>query len=340
MDAESHDPIDYRGFSRRETGGGHVDKSAVTKGEREATTLPASSRAEGLPARAGDVLAKLLDAPLAPGLYIVSTPIGNLADISLRALSVLARADLVFCEDTRHTRKLTSHFAIKAELEAYHEHNAARERPRILARLKAGFSVALVADAGTPLISDPGYKLVRAALGQGSPVTAVPGPTAAVAALTVAGLPTDHFCFEGFLPPKQGARRKRLEALAAVPATLVFYEAPARLEAALADMAEVLGAREGAVLKELTKRHETIVRGPLATLADALRDATLAKGEFVILAGPPEPQEVTDAAIDAALAEVMGDRSLRDAARDVAEALGVPRNRVYALALARRDAAG
>ncbi|MGI9385234.1 MAG: 16S rRNA (cytidine(1402)-2'-O)-methyltransferase [Methyloligellaceae bacterium] len=312
----------------------------MTKPPASSSSSPAPDRADRLPSRVGEALAKLLAEPLAPGLYIVSTPIGNLADISLRALSLLARADLVFCEDTRHTRKLLSHFGIRAELEAYHEHNAGRERPRILARLQAGFSVALVADAGTPLISDPGYKLVRAALDQGLAGTSVPGPTAAIAALTLAGLPTDQFCFEGFLPPKQGARRKRLEALAAVPATLVFYEAPSRLEAALRDMAEILGAREGAVVKELTKLHERVARGPLETLADRVGDELVAKGEFVVLAGPPEAAQVTDQAIDAALAGAMDGQSLRDAARDVAEALGVSRNRVYALALARRDAAG
>lgn len=312
----------------------------MTKSPTSSSPAPAPGRADRLPQRVGEALGKLLSEPLRPALYIVSTPIGNLADMSLRALSVLAGADLVFCEDTRHTQKLLSHFGIRAELQAYHDHNAARERPRILARLKAGFSVALVADAGTPLISDPGYKLVREALDQGLAVTSVPGPTAAIAALTSAGLPTDQFCFEGFLPPKQGARRKRLQALADTPATLVFYEAPSRVEAALRDMADILGAREGAVVKELTKLHETLVRGPLATLAERVRDQTVAKGEFVVLAGPRAAAEVTDQAIDAALADAMDGQSLRDAARDVAGALGVPRGRVYALALARRAATG
>ena len=194
--------------------------------------------------RAEAALADELERPLPAGLYLVATPIGNLADISLRALAVLARADLIAAEDTRHSRKLLSHFGIRGELAPYHEHNAARERPRLLARIRAGFSVALISDAGTPLISDPGYKLVREALEEGFQVTSVPGASAALAALTSAGLPTDTFLFAGFLPPKGGQRRKRLEELKPVPATLIFYETASRLAAALADMAEVsAGAR-------------------------------------------------------------------------------------------------
>ena len=193
--------------------------------------------------RAEAALADELERPLAPGLYLVATPIGNLADISLRALAVLARADLIAAEDTRHSRKLLSHFGIKGELTPYHEHNAAKERPRLLARIKAGFSVALISDAGTPLISDPGYKLVREALEEELTVVSVPGASAALAALTSAGLPTDTFLFAGFLPPKGGARRKRLEELKPVPATLIFYETALRLSATLADMSEMFGAR-------------------------------------------------------------------------------------------------
>lgn len=315
---------------------GTVRKRSRSRVNRQAQDTAPSLEAVAarLPARVGEVLAGLLSDPLAPGLYVVSTPIGNLADTSLRALAVLARAGLVFCEDTRHTRKLLAHFGIRADLHAYHDHNAARERPRILARLRAGFSVALVADAGTPLISDPGYKLVRDALDQGLKVTSVPGPTAAVAALTTAGLPTAHFHFEGFLPTKPGARRRRLEALTCVPATLVFYEAPSRLQTALQDMAAALGARDGAVVKELTKRHETVVRGPLDTLAERLAGETAAKGEFVVLAGPPPAVEVSDRAIGDALAAAQAGQSLRDAVREVAGQLGVARSRVYRIGLA------
>ncbi len=239
--------------------------------------------------RATAALADEMERPLQPGLYLVATPIGNLADISLRALVVLARADLIAAEDTRHSRKLLSHFGIRAELTPYHEHNAAKERPRLLARIRAGFSVALISDAGTPLISDPGYKLVREALEAGLQVTSVPGPSAALAALTSAGLPTDTFLFAGFLPPKGGQRRKRLEGLKPVPATLIFYETASRLAATLADMAQIFGAREAAIAKELTKLHESVARGTPAALAAAF-DSTELKGEFVVLVGPPNPR--------------------------------------------------
>ena len=251
-------------------------------------------------------LAGEMERQLPAGLYLVATPIGNLADISLRALAVLTRADLIAAEDTRHSRKLLSHFGIKAELTPYHEHNAAKERPRLLARIRAGFSVALISDAGTPLISDPGYKLVREALEAGLQVTSVPGPSAALAALTSAGLPTDTFLFAGFLPPKGGQRRKRLEELKPVPATLIFYETASRLHAALADMAEVYGAREAAIAKELTKLHESVARGSPAALAAAF-DSTELKGEFVVLVGPPNPDEglVGDDAIVASLKQAL-----------------------------------
>ena len=300
-------------------------------------TSPGPDDGSPLRSRAGDVLDAHLAQPLAPGLYVVATPIGNLADISLRALSVLARADLIFCEDTRHTRKLLSHFAIRGELHAYHEHNAARERPRVLARIRAGFSVALVSDAGTPLVSDPGYKLVRAARAAGLDVTAVPGPSAPMAALASAGLASDHFFFEGFLPAKPGARRKRLEALRDVPATLIFFEAPNRLAATLAALAETLGPREAAIAKELTKLHERLEHGTLDALADQFAAETGIKGEFVILVAAPEPQEVSDDAIRARLADALDGASVRDAARAVADALGVHKSRVYKLALALKE---
>jgi 16S rRNA (cytidine1402-2'-O)-methyltransferase len=285
--------------------------------------------------RAGTALAEEMERPLQPGLYLVATPIGNLADISLRGLAVLARADLIAAEDTRHSRKLLSHFGIRGELTPYHEHNAAKERPRLLARIRAGFAVALISDAGTPLVSDPGYKLVREALEAGLQVTSVPGPSAALAALTSAGLPTDTFLFAGFLPPKGGQRRKRLEGLKPVPATLIFYETASRLAATLADMAEVFGAREAAIAKELTKLHESVARGTPAELAAALASTEL-KGEFVVLVGPPNPDEaeVGDEAIVASLKQALQQESFRDAVRSVADKFKLKRSRVYELGLA------
>jgi 16S rRNA (cytidine1402-2'-O)-methyltransferase len=286
--------------------------------------------------RAGAALADELERPLRSGLYLVATPIGNLADISLRALAVLARADLIAAEDTRHSRKLLSHFGLRGELTPYHEHNAARERPRLLARIRAGFSVALISDAGTPLISDPGYKLVREALEAGLTVTSVPGASAALAALTSAGLPTDTFLFAGFLPPKGGQRRKRLEELKPVPATLIFYETASRLAATLADMAGIYGGRKAAVAKELTKLHESLIRGTPAELAAAIDSSTELKGEFVVLVGPPRPDEglVDDDAIVASLRLALEHESFRDAVRSVAEKFDLKRSRVYELGLA------
>ncbi|HJZ42272.1 MAG TPA: 16S rRNA (cytidine(1402)-2'-O)-methyltransferase [Hyphomicrobiaceae bacterium] len=275
----------------------------------------------------------LLGEPLAPGLYLVATPIGNLADITLRALAILQRADVVYCEDTRHSRTLLAHFAISRATRAYHEHNAERERPRVLAELAAGKAVAVISDAGTPLISDPGYKLVREAIAAGHRVISLPGASATLAALGSAGLPTDAFLFAGFLPPRQGARRTRLAELKAVPATLVFFEAPSRLADSLADIAAVLGGREAAVARELTKLHEEVRRGTPAELAQWAAEAA-PKGEMVILVGPPPAEEVSDEAIIARLEALLAEMSLRDAAKAAAEELGVPKSRVYDLGLA------
>lgn len=294
----------------------------------------------GVVTRAVAALEQVLAQPLRPGLHLVSTPIGNLADISLRALAVLENADLVFCEDTRHTRKLTTHFGLSRELHPYHEHNAARERPRILARIRAGQSVALVADAGTPLVSDPGYKLAREALDGGLAVFSVPGPSAVVAALTTSGLPSDRFWFEGFLPPKREARRKRLAVLSETPGTLIFFEAPSRLVPMLEDAGELLPGRDGAVVKELTKRHEALIQGALSELSAQASGGFARKGEFVVVAGPPPLRAVSDEEIIAALGALPHDRSLRDSAREVAEALGVSKSRVYKLGLALRESEG
>ena len=286
--------------------------------------------------RVREVLGDALARPLPPGLYLVATPIGNLADVSLRALAVLARANIIAAEDTRHSRKLLSHFGVTGELTPYHEHNAARERPRLLARIGAGFSVALISDAGTPLISDPGYKLVRDALDAGLLVSSIPGPSAALAALTSSGLPTDTFLFAGFLPPKSGPRRARLEELKTVPATLVFFEASSRVAKSLADLASVLAQRDAVVAKELTKLHEGLTRGSLSELAAQFADADELKGEFVIVVAPPSAEDVsaTDDVIVASLTAALQKESFRDAVRSVAEMLNVKRSRVYELGLA------
>jgi 16S rRNA (cytidine1402-2'-O)-methyltransferase len=286
-------------------------------------------------AGAADELKRHLEAELAPGLYVVATPIGNLGDITLRALAVLARADVIYCEDTRHSRTLLSHFGLSAPARPYHEHNAAKERPRVLAGLADGRRIALISDAGTPLISDPGWKLVREAVDAGHRVEALPGASAALVALTVGGLPTDAFLFAGFLPPKSVGRRARIAELAAVPATLVFFEAPSRVPEAVADLAAVLGARPAALARELTKLHEEVRRAPLDQLAATLEGTTV-KGEAVILVGPPQQGEVADETIVARLEAALANMSLRDAAKAVADALGVPKSRVYDLGLRAR----
>jgi len=284
--------------------------------------------------RASETLAELLDRPLAPGLYLVSTPIGNLSDISLRALAVLARAALIAAEDTRHSMKLLSHFGIDTQLTPYHEHNAERERPKLLSRISSGYAVALISDAGTPLVSDPGYKLVREALDEGLMVTSIPGPSAVLAALTSAGLPTDTFVFAGFLPPKSAARQTRLAVLKEIPATLILFETAPRLARSLADMAAVLGPRDAVIARELTKLHETVRRGTLVTLAAEFAAETV-KGEVVVVIAPPTEAEteISDARIIADLKTALETESFRDAVRRVTEALGVKRARVYDLGL-------
>ena len=280
-------------------------------------------------------------ATAAPGLYLVATPIGNARDITLRALDLLAGADVVACEDSRTTGKLLSMHGISAKLTTYHDHNAARVRPGLLARLKAGDMVVLVSDAGTPLISDPGYRLVVEARAAGIPVTTAPGPSAPIAALTVSGLPTDRFFFAGFLPPKSAARRRALEGLAAIDGTLLLLESTRRLAAALADMAHVLGPREAAVVRELTKLHEEVRRGHLDALAAHYDSAGAPKGEIVIVIAPPEADadRLGDATVDSLLREALATDSVRDAAARVALATGLPRRRLYnrALTLTKND---
>jgi 16S rRNA (cytidine1402-2'-O)-methyltransferase len=273
--------------------------------------------------------------PLAPGLYVVATPIGNLGDVSVRALATLAAADLVACEDTRITRVLTGRYGIATRLIAYHDHNAARQRPKLLAALAEGQVVALVSDAGTPLVSDPGYRLVNEALAAGHAVVPVPGASAVLAALVASGLPSDAFLFGGFLPPKAAARRKRLGQFAATPATLVFFESPQRLAACLADMAEVLGAaRASAVARELTKAYESVRRDTLGALSDAFVDASPPKGEVVVVVGPPEPGEPEAADVDALLSELLAAHPVREAASEAAAQTGLSRRTLYQRALA------
>ncbi|HEX5775773.1 MAG TPA: 16S rRNA (cytidine(1402)-2'-O)-methyltransferase [Caulobacteraceae bacterium] len=274
----------------------------------------------------------LSEAPLSPGLYVVATPIGNLRDITLRALDVLNQADVVLAEDTRVTAKLLNAYRLSKKMERYDEHAAERARPKMLEALASGARVALVSDAGTPLVSDPGYRLVREALAQGSAVHPIPGPSAALAALTVAGLPTDRFLFAGFPPPKSAARKTFLAELAPVRATLIFFEGGSRLAASLADMAEVFGPREAAVARELTKLHETCIRGALPDLAaDPRLDAP--KGEIVVLVGPGEEATATAEDADAALAEALTRLPPGEAAAEVSKALGLSRRDLYRRAL-------
>jgi 16S rRNA (cytidine1402-2'-O)-methyltransferase len=302
--------------------------------ERQDAVTPrgAGPPADRLADRLTAELKGLMSKPLAPALYLVATPIGNMADITLRALSVLACADQLYCEDTRHSRKLFARYGIQRSSAAYHEHNADQVRPRILAALAARRSVALATDAGTPLVSDPGFKLVRAALDGGHPVIAIPGPSAVLAALTVSGLPTDTFQFVGFLPPRSAARRTRLEQLKDVAATLVFFESPSRLGAMLDDLAAVLGDRVAAVARELTKLHEEVRRDRLSGLA-AWAGSTEVRGELAVLVAPPDSKEISDEAIRSRLEAALETMTLRDAVKAVAEALGASRTRVYDLAV-------
>lgn len=270
--------------------------------------------------------------PVAPGLYIVATPIGNLRDMTLRALDVLAAADLVLAEDTRVSAKLLTAYGLKKPIERYDDHTGETMRPRVIERLRAGACVALVSDAGTPMVSDPGYKLVRAAIEAGAPVHPIPGASAPLAALTLAGLPTDRFLFAGFTPSKSAARRTMFEDLRAVRATLVFFETGPRLRASLEDMAAVFGAREAAVAREITKLYETCVRGDLITLAaDPKLDAP--KGEIVVVVGPGAETEASEADADAALSEALTRVGPADAASEVARALGLSRKALYRRAL-------
>jgi 16S rRNA (cytidine1402-2'-O)-methyltransferase len=272
---------------------------------------------------------------LPPGLYIVATPIGNLGDLSPRAADILSRADLIAVEDSRVTAKLLHHIGMKRPMLPYHDHNDDRLRPGLVARL-GGEAIALVSDAGTPLISDPGFKLVRDARAAGHAVTTLPGPCAAIAALTLAGLPTNRFFFAGFLPSRAKARDDSIDELASIRATLIFYESGGRLAATLTALAARLGERDAAVTREISKSYEECVTGTLATLAARYADAP-PKGEIVIVVGPPGEAAAPDAdSVDAALIEAMARLSPARAAGEVAKATGLERRALYARALTLR----
>ena len=277
----------------------------------------------------------VLNAPKpVPGLYLVATPIGNLTDITLRALETLAGVDLIACEDTRITHRLTERYLISAPLTPYHEHNATAARPKILEKLAQGASVALVSDAGTPLISDPGFKLVREACAAGHSVIAVPGASSVLTALSVAALPTDRFFFEGFLPSKQTARRTRLAELARIDATLVVFESGNRVQETLADLADIMGAREAAICRELTKLHEEITRAGVADLAKSA-DGLETRGEFVLVIGPPAAgaKVMAENELDDVLRSSLKRDSVKDAVAHAVELSGRPRREIYARAL-------
>ncbi len=269
-------------------------------------------------------------------LFLVATPIGNLEDISLRALRVLREADLIACEDTRHTARLLRHYGIATPRESHHEHNEASHTRRLVDLLREGKNIALVSDAGTPLLSDPGYSLVRACRQEGFTVVPIPGPSAAVAALTASGLPTESFFFAGFLPPKKGLRRKKLQEVAGVPATLIFYEAPHRLLAALEDLCEVLGARQACLARELTKIHEEWLHGTLPEILDALRARSQILGEITLLVDRGNPESVpAQADWPASIAQHLQEEmqrtgaSQKEALKAIARQRGISRKEAY-----------
>ena len=314
--------------------GGNTSAARATSGDSGEGCEPSGAPTPSKPDPAEPSAA---GAELSPGLHLVATPIGNLGDVSSRALGVLRAAERIYCEDTRITARLLARYQIRTPLETYHDHNAEQVRPAILAALRRGGRVALVSDAGTPLVCDPGYKLVRAAIAEGLPVTAAPGPSAALTALILSGLPPDAFLFAGFLPKPQAARRQALARWATLAATLIFYEAPPRLATSLADLSEILGPRQAAVARELTKLHEEVRRGPLADLAGHYRQVGPPRGEIVIVVGPPEPALPDANEVDRRLRAVLGELGVRDAAARLAAETGLPRSELYRRALAIRD---
>ncbi len=274
---------------------------------------------------------------LAPGLYLVATPIGNLRDITLRALDVLRAADRILAEDTRVTRRLLDAYEIEGRLQAYHDHNAEKVRPELLEALASGETIAMVSDAGTPMVSDPGYKLARAAIEAGADVIAIPGASALLAALCIAGQPTDRFTFAGFPPPKTVGREKWLQYLPDRTGTLVFYEGVSRISDSLASMARILGDRPAAVCRELTKLHEEARRGSLSELAAHYAEAGPPRGEAVIVVGPPADTDWSAEQIDLALQEALAEMRVKQASAHVAEMSGWSKRDVYARAIALRS---
>lgn len=266
-------------------------------------------------------------------LFVVATPIGNMGDITLRAIDCLKAADGVICEDSRVSGGLMNRLGFKKPLIPYHDHNAERQRPLLLARLLAGEKLALISDAGTPLVSDPGCKLVREAVAAGIAVTALPGASALLPALVLSGLPSDRFLFAGFLPAKQGARKAAIDELKDVPATLIFYEAPHRLAETLTDLAELLGDRCAAVCRELTKLYEEVLRDSLKNLAQHYNQTGAPKGEVVVVISPPEKNDNDLIDIETLLHTALETLSVRDAAETVAKASGRPKREIYNLAL-------
>jgi len=272
-----------------------------------------------------------------PGLYIVSTPIGNLGDITLRALEILSGVDFIACEDTRVTEKLLSRYAIKASMIVYNEHTAVKARKRIINELEKNRSVALVSDAGTPLISDPGYKLVREVTEKNIYITPVPGASSLLAALTISGLPTDSFYFAGFLPTKTTGRKKSLSKISGIESTLVFFERGTRIADVLKDMAEVLGKRQAAIVREITKTFEETKRGDITELASFFEKEGPPKGEVVIVLSPAEKYEHNAEDIDAMLSKMLTKMSVKQAVAEIAKKLGLPRKQVYSRALEIKD---
>lgn len=279
--------------------------------------------------------------PLAPGLYVVATPIGNLGDMTIRALATLAAAETVLCEDTRTSGKLMERFSLKTRLAPYHEHNAQKVRPQILERLQQGATIALISDAGMPLVSDPGYRLVKEAVEMSIPVTACPGPSAVLTGLALSGLPTDRFLFAGFVPQKQGERKKLFAEFAKLRATLIFFESPHRIIETLHDLVTALPGRQVAVTRELTKLHEEVLRGEAADIAMQLEARPSVKGEITLLVGPPEAdEEVSETELENAIAHALAEMPASKAASEVAKRFNLNRSDVYQRILARRESDG
>lgn len=300
----------------------------------------ASERVPNVQPNPTGIPCKPAEKPLGSGLYLVATPIGNASDITLRALDLLARADLVLCEDTRVSGKLLKIHGLHAPLQAYHEHNAERVRPMVMNRLQKGDVIALISDAGMPLISDPGYRLVEDCVKQGHKLTALPGASSSLTALVLSGLPTDRFFFQGFLPPKSTARKKVLAEIANIPGTLIFLESAKRLAASLADMNEVLGSRPAAVGRELTKFYEEIRRGPLDDLAAHYEQAGAPKGEITLCVSPPlAAEKPSEEELDQLLMEALNHFSVKQVAAQFALETGISKRTLYARAQKLKDEA-